>query len=138
MDERTRSTPPKIVTTGSATRPPRPLRPVFVDLDREAEALVDEPEWTFGDRNARTLAATDRIRVTLAALRPMAELGEAQTDEALTLHVLRGRVEVDVEGAEVDVRAGQAAVIDHPTSWRARATTDSVVLLTSALDGEGR
>jgi quercetin dioxygenase-like cupin family protein len=124
---------PKVTTSGGSDRPARTLRPVALDLRREADALFDEPEWLDGDRNSRTLTATDRLRVTLTALRRGAELGPAETDDVLTIQVLRGALELDVDGAQISLDDGQLASIDHPTAWRARATSDSILLLTVAL-----
>jgi quercetin dioxygenase-like cupin family protein len=124
---------PRVVTSGSSSRPPRPLRPVIVDLEREARELLGEAAWLLGDRNSRTLAATDELRLTLTTLRTGAELGQAETDDALTLHVLDGRLSVTIDGADLDVLPGQVASIDHPARWRAEATEDSMILLTVAL-----
>jgi quercetin dioxygenase-like cupin family protein len=129
-----RAEAPKVVTTGSATRPARPLRPVLVDLEHEAHLLFDEPDWPDGTKNSRTVASSDRLRLTLTALRSGAELGEARTDDAITIQVLSGRIGITLDDAELEIEVGQLATIDHPATWSARALADSVVLLTVAVD----
>ena len=93
-------------TSGTQVRPPRDLaEPVVIDLGSEASTLFDEPQWAQGDRNSRTVSTTERMRVTLIALRSGAELGQ-----------------------------GQLAVVAQPGGWRLTAAEDALLLLTVALD----
>jgi quercetin dioxygenase-like cupin family protein len=137
MGEGAETPTPRVVTTGSPARPSRPLRPVLVDLEHEAHTLFDEPDWPAPDRNSRTLASSERFRLTLTALRRGAELGDARTGDAINIQVLTGRLAIDLDVADLEVEPGQVASIDHPTTWRARALEDSVVLLTVALSIDG-
>jgi quercetin dioxygenase-like cupin family protein len=124
------------VTTGSDTRPARPLlRPVLVDLEREAATLLAEPEWADRDRNSRTVATTDRMRIVLTALRAGAELGSSDTNDTLAIHALRGQILLRIDDADVELRAGRLATVEGPREWTVRATTDALVLLTVALSG---
>ncbi len=126
-------TPDAAVTTGSDTRPPRPLlRPVRVDLVEEGRSLRAEPEWQTGDRNARTVATTDRMRVVLICLRRGAEFGN-DVDDTLAIQVLDGRVTAEVDDMTVDLDPGGLTTIEGPLSWRVRAEADSLILLTSAV-----
>jgi hypothetical protein len=128
----------RAVTTGTDTRPPRPIRdPVLVDLEREAASLLDEPEWADRDRNSRTVATTDRMRLTLTALRAGAELGNRESDDTLAVQALRGDVRVTIDGVDVDLHAWQLATIENPSDWTLRATSDAVILLTVALARRG-
>jgi quercetin dioxygenase-like cupin family protein len=122
------------VTSGSDARPPRPLRrPLLVDLEREASTLFGEPEWAERDRNSRTIATTDRMRITLTVLREGAEVGSRETDDTFEVQALRGNVRLTVDGADVDLAAGQLATMEEPSDWTIRATSDAVILLTVAL-----
>ena len=121
----------KAVTSGSDTRPARPLRrPLIVDLAGEAATLFDEPEWRSGDRNSRTVATSDRLRVTLTALRSGAELGSEESNDTLAVHALRGRLELAIDGNDVELSEGQLATVEKPRDWRLRAATDALVLIT--------
>lgn len=125
------------VTHGSATRPARPLRrPVLVDLVQTAQSLFDEPEWADGDRNSRTVATTNRMRVTLTALRAGAELGSRELTDTMSIEVLRGDLTLRLHGDAVDLHAGQLTTIEEPNGWSLAAQADSVLLLTVALDSE--
>ncbi len=128
------SSPAKPVTSGSDTRPARPLRrPLVVDVADEAATLFDEPEWRDGDRNSRTIATSDRLRITLTALRSGAELGSEESNDTLSVHALRGRLELAVDGDDVELREGQLATVEEPRDWRLRATTDALVMITVGL-----
>ncbi len=120
-------------TSGSDSRPARDLRsPQVLDLEAEASALFDEPEWADRDRNSRTIATSDRLRVTLTALRTSAELGSDGNDDTLAVQVLRGRVTVELGGGAADLSAGQLATMAEPGPWRLRAAEDTLLLLTVA------
>jgi hypothetical protein len=129
--------PARTTTSGSDTRPPRAIDRAMgiVDLDVEAASLLGEPEWTDGGRNTRTLLATDRLRIALVALRGGASIGDEATDDTLALEVIRGRVQLAGEIAPRDLRPREVLVLDRPHSWRLRALEESLVLLTTALDG---
>jgi quercetin dioxygenase-like cupin family protein len=130
-------TAPRSVTTGTGTRPPRPLlRPALIDLESEAATLYGEPEWVEGDRNSRTVATTDRMRIVLTALRAGAELGSVESNDTLAIQALRGDLTLTIDGADVDVRAGQLATIEEARDWTVRATSDALLLLTVALGGD--
>jgi quercetin dioxygenase-like cupin family protein len=123
------------VTSGTAVRPARPLRrPVVVDLPIEADQLMNEPAWASSDRNARTVATTDRMRIVLIALRAGATLGSELLDDTLSVQLLEGRLDVRIDGADVELSRGQLATVETPRAWEAVAASDSLVLLTSALN----
>jgi hypothetical protein len=122
------------VTSGTDTRPARDLaEPVVIDLGREAETLWNEPQWNEGDRNSRTVSTTERMRVTLTALRGGAELGNRGTDDSLTVQVLRGSVSLELAARGIDLGEGQLAAVPQPGPWRLRAAEDALLLLTVAL-----
>lgn len=131
MDTRQTTPRPKPVTSGSDTRPPRALRrPVLIDVGDEASTLLEEPEWTSGDRNSRTLAMTERLRIVLTALRAGAELSSEESNDTLAVHALRGDLELRVDGLDLELQAGQLAAVEEPREWRVRAATDALLLLT--------
>ena len=127
------------VTSGTAVRPARPLlRPVVVDLPMEADQLMSEPAWADGDRNSRTVATTDRMRIVLIALRTGATLGSELLDDTLSVQLLEGRLDIRIDGADVELSRGQLATVETPRAWEAAATSDSLVLLTSALNEDSQ
>ena len=122
------------MTSGSDSRSARDLAdPLVLDIAAEAGTLFDEREWAERDRNSRTIATTERMRITVTALRSGAELGSEGTDDTLAVQVLRGAVGLEVDARSVDLRAGQLATVSNPGHWRLRATDDCLLLLTVAL-----
>ena len=130
------------VTSGSDSRPGRDLRsPQALDLMAEASALFDEPEWAERDRNSRTIASGDLLRVTLTALRAGAELGSEGNDDTLAVQVLRGAASVELDEGSATLTAGQLVTMAAPGRWRLRAQEDALLLLTVAAGraaGSGR
>jgi quercetin dioxygenase-like cupin family protein len=135
MNDRSDRPEPRTTTSGSDTRPSRTLERALgvVDLEAEAASLLEEPEWTDGDRNTRTLLTGDRMRVALMALRPDASIGDDSTDDTLTIQVLRGRVRVETEMDPRDVTAGELLSLERPQGWDVRAIDESLLVLTTAL-----
>ena len=88
--------------------------PDVIDLMAEAQALFDEPFWTDRDRHSRTLVTTPRMRITLTALRPGAELGSEGNDDTLAVQVLRGTVRLEFDGKAAPLAAGQLATMAEP------------------------
>ncbi len=132
--------PARSATTGSSTRPSRPLRrPMIVDIDRDAASLTDEPQWASGNRNSRTVAVTDRLRVTLTALKAGAELASADLRDTLVVHVLRGQVRLTADQMDVELWPGQLGTVEDPAAWSVHADSDALVLLTAGQpDGSAR
>jgi quercetin dioxygenase-like cupin family protein len=104
----------------------------------EADQLMGEPAWADGDRNSRTVATTDRMRIVLIALRTGATLGSELLDDTLSVQLLEGRLDVRIDGADVELSRGQLATVETPRAWEAVATSDSLVLLTSALNEDSQ
>jgi len=130
--------PARTTTSGSDTRPPRAIDRAMgiVDLDVEAASLLGEPEWTDGDRNTRTLLASDHLRLALVALRGGASIGDDATDDTLLLEVIRGRIQLEGEIERRDLGPREVLVLDSPRSWRVRALEESLVLLTTSLGSD--
>ncbi len=124
------------VTSGSDTREARPLlRPVVVDLMEAATTLRAEPEWQRGDRNSRTVATSNRMRIVLTALRAGAVMGSSDMDDTLAIQVIEGGLAVRIDGAESELGPGQIAIVEEPSQWELEASDESLIMLTVALGG---
>jgi len=121
-------------TSGTDEREPRPLMEGLMtfSLHDEIQALRSEPQWTDGDRNARTLAKEVDFRALLAVMRPGARLDEQDGDARASIHVLEGGVRLAVSGEDAELGEGQLAVVDAGRPWLLTAATDCAVLLTLA------
>ncbi len=99
------------------------------DLAAELDGLRRERPYLEGDRNGKTLAKEDRHRVVLVALKTGARFDEDDPRGFVTLAVREGRMSVGVDGGEMEVRAGQVAVLGHGRCWSGKALEDSALLM---------
>ncbi|MGH2466452.1 MAG: hypothetical protein ACRDGL_01790 [Candidatus Limnocylindrales bacterium] len=123
--------PLKPGTHGSPERSPRTLDGPLshVALAAEAASLRAERAYVEGDRNARTLAKDAWFRLTLVALRPEAAFEEADQRGVLALQALEGEIELAVDGRALLVAAGELVVIGAGQPWRARSTSEALLLI---------
>lgn len=120
-------------TSGTDRRPARDLDAgIPVDLRAAARDLLAEETWPEADRNARTLSADERLRVTLVAARDGATIGSPGSNDTLAIQVIEGAVVVDGPNGSSRLPAGRLVAF-RPGRWQARADGDSVLLLTVGL-----
>jgi quercetin dioxygenase-like cupin family protein len=121
-------------TTGTdhSGRPARSLRPALevLDIGAEGVGLLAEPEWSEGDRNARTLLKTESLRLVLTALRAGATMQNEDPDESISVHGLQGTMDVEVDGATVAVHKGELVCLAGGDPWSLTASSDCLFLLT--------
>jgi len=101
------------------------------DLARELEQLHAEPEWSRG-QNARTLVKHDDFRVVLLALKAEARIPEHRTDGRISIHTVRGQVQVRAQGRTFDLPTGGLLALDRDLPHDVEALEDSAILLTIA------
>lgn len=103
-----------------------------VDLARELEELRREPEWATG-HNAKTLVKYDNLRVVLTALKAHSRIPPHQTAGRISIHTLRGRIQVRAEGRTFNLPAGSLLALNQGIRHDVEALEDSAFLLTIAL-----
>lgn len=102
-------------------------------LKDEMERLRAEDPWVDGDRNSRTLAKDVDFRVLLTVLREDVTVGENDGDARASIHLLEGRATLRRAGTEVELAAGDVAVVDAGEGWQLTAAgTQCAFLLTLA------
>jgi quercetin dioxygenase-like cupin family protein len=121
-------------TSGTQERESRPLMDTLMvfSLAAEIESLRGELEWADNDKNSRTLAKDVDFRALLTVMHTGATIEERDGDARASVHVIEGKAEIDVEGEQRELEAGDLAVIDSGRPWILRATRDCAVLLTLA------
>ena len=121
-------------TTGTdhAGRPARSVRPSLEVLDVAAEGvgLLAEPQWSEGDRNAKTLLKTESLRLVLTALRAGASMENEDPDESIAVLGLPGTVDIELDGATVTAHEGELVCLAGGDPWRLTANSDCLFLLT--------
>ena len=121
----------KDVTTGTDTRPARPIhRPLLAfDLAGEIEQLAAEPAWAEHGRTSKTLAKMPSFRVVLTMIRAGGSIGDDDVYAPLSVQVLGGEVRVAHAGEPIEVGAGGLAWLEAGPDWRVTAVEDAALLL---------
>ncbi len=119
-------------TSHSAQRPAQRMcaHSLGFDLEQELDRLCREDMWRRGDRNGKTLVKGPNLHVTLTALKAGACLCPHQTPGAVTIQMLRGRLDVSVRGEHVDMMAGDLLALDAGVQHSLHALDESAFLLT--------
>lgn len=131
-----------VETADDATEHRRPhsgtLAAPFLELDlgREIEQFHAEPEWKSG-QNARTLVKFDDFRVVLTALKPHERMPEHQARGRVSIHTVRGHVQVRALGRTFELPAGKLLALDRDVRHEVEALDEeSAILITIAWPGE--
>jgi len=124
------------VTGGSDSRESRRLAgpALTFDLDRELPRLRQEGDYGINGRNARTLVKEDGLRVVVVAARDGVEVGDAEADGALSVHVLQGHGRFASGQVQARLGEGQIAMVSAGQPWSFVAEEDAGFLLTLAFD----
>jgi len=86
---------------------------LVVNLPSWLDQLMREESWKDSDRNAVTVAKSDRITVTLIALHEGAMMGNKELERFFMAEVLAGNVQLELQGGEVRLEKGDLIVL-HP------------------------
>jgi quercetin dioxygenase-like cupin family protein len=121
-------------TSGTDSRGARPLMEglMVFGLADEIRALRGESPYADGDRNSVTLAKEVDFRVLLSALRSGATLDEEDGDARASLQLIEGSATLRAGDEDVELAAGDIAVVDAGRPWFLTATSDCALLLTLA------
>ncbi len=106
---------------------------IRIELGPEAGVLLAQAGPSAEGRSAKTFVKEGPLRVTLAALRSGVELDTHQITGPVSIHVLQGRLKLILNRGEVDLGAGEVAVLDAAVAHAARALSDCTLLITVAL-----
>lgn len=102
------------------------------DLGSEVHALRQDLSRTSGGRAAKTLVKADNLRVVLIVLRTGTTLDPHAITGAASLHVLDGRLAMQVEGQPRAVDRGTFVVLSDNLREPIAALEDAVLLATVA------
>ena len=101
------------------------------DLAREVEQLHGEPEWGMG-QNAKTLVKYDDFRIVLTGLRAGGRIPSHQTEGRISIHTVRGHIQIRAGGRTFDLPADRVLTLDRGLPHDVEALEDSAFLLTIA------
>ena len=108
-------------------------RVIVFDTATEEAKVLQQSAATKTGRAAKTLVKEGQLRITLIGLREGSVLGAHQVEGELSIHVLRGALEVRTADREFRVGKGAIAVMHSGVRHDARALRDTVVLLTTSM-----
>jgi quercetin dioxygenase-like cupin family protein len=110
---------------------PQPMAAPFLEIDlaRELDQLLREPEWERG-QNAKTLVKHDDFRIVLTVLQAHRKIPDHQTAGRVSIHTVSGHVLVRAEGRTFDLPAGRIVALDRGISHELEAVAESAVLQT--------
>ena len=116
----------------SPVRHPIRGRALSFTLDDELR-IVREQLAAHPGRIGRTLAKTGALRATLVGLSAGGELRPHKADGPISVHVLEGAVEFDVEGTSWTLPAGSLFVLEPGVMHAVRSEMGGIFLLTLAM-----
>ncbi|MEW6268154.1 MAG: cupin domain-containing protein [Thermodesulfobacteriota bacterium] len=104
---------------------------MYRDLAAEQVQLRQEDEWQRMGRNAMTLVKYPDLRVVLTVMRPGSriERNRDETEGRVAIHVLSGRVRLEVGDQRMEVGAGGLLALDHKTPHDIEALEESAFLI---------
>ena len=86
---------------------------VYAELETILEQLRSEPAWEKNDRNGMTIFKTDRFTQVVTMMKAGASIMKNSVDSFMTLHVLKGKAEVQTEDCPVVLSPGNLLLL-HP------------------------
>src|SRR5579859_1011717 len=102
------------------------------DLEREIGELLQERDAA-ADHNAKTLIKYDDFRVVLTTLRARATIPSHQAQGRVSIHVVRGHMQLRAEGRTFDLKTGSLLALDRGVAHDVDALEDSAFLITVAM-----
>lgn len=128
--------------------PPRPVgheqigetlhTPILAfNLPAEIEHLQQKESWRAGTGpSSTTLAKHPDLRLVLVAMRKGEILPQHRTVARISVHVLRGRVQLRLPHQNAELQAGQVIILDRDLAHDVVALEESAFLLTLAWPSE--
>jgi len=102
-------------------------------FDLLEELQIVHEQLTTTSRSARTLAKNGSLRATLMGLAAGGSLASHSADGPITVHVLEGAMDFDVDGKTWSLRKGSLFAVDAGIVHAARSAEGCVFLLTVSL-----
>ncbi|MCC6766481.1 MAG: cupin domain-containing protein [Deltaproteobacteria bacterium] len=103
---------------------------VTFDLATIAQELRNEEPYVREGHTARTLLRASDLRVVLIAVRAGSTISEHHANVTAAVHVLSGRIRLQLPDRAVELEAGQLLVLGPGLAHDVHAQTDGAFLLT--------
>ncbi|HEX7981407.1 MAG TPA: cupin domain-containing protein [Gemmatimonadaceae bacterium] len=102
-------------------------------FDLEEELQIVHEQLVSTSRSARTLAKNGSLRATLIGLAAGGSLAPHSAEGPITVHVLEGALDFDVNGQTWSLRKGSFLALDAGIQHSGRSAEGTIFLLTVSL-----
>ncbi|HKW89454.1 MAG TPA: cupin domain-containing protein [Candidatus Acidoferrales bacterium] len=102
---------------------------------QEIEALRREPSFASSGRVAKQLAKHEKLRCTLIVIHAGAHIAEHVAQGEAAIHVLEGRIRMQLPGQVAVLDAGNLIVLGNNVKHDVTAEADSAFVATIAVSG---
>ena len=99
------------------------------------QQLRDSDAYQANGHTARTLVRVSDLRLVLVTMRAESHIAAHRAAETASVHVLSGRLRLELPERRVDLRAGQVLVMAEGLEHSVEASEDSAFLLTLGWSG---
>lgn len=110
-----------------------PISGPVLSFRLEDEMRTVREQLANGSRSARTLVKNGPLRATLIGLAPGGMMATHMADGPITVHVLEGVIELEVDGRNWELPAGSLLALERALEHSVRAPQGGVFLLTVSL-----
>jgi len=101
----------------------------YLDLRHEIDELELSELWKSSDRTAKTLVKQGDLRVVLTLMKAGAVLKEHKADGDVTIHVLRGRISINVEQRALECEQSQMVILNAGVVHSVEAFDETALLI---------
>jgi quercetin dioxygenase-like cupin family protein len=122
-------------TTGRQRTPEPYTAPLLTfNTDHEIAQIHSEKPWQAG-HSSKTLAKYPNLRVVLVAMEAGARLHQHKTHGSIMIQTVRGRIRVALPGKNLEIPAGEFALLDALIPHEVESIEASEFLLTISSPG---
>jgi quercetin dioxygenase-like cupin family protein len=111
----------------------RRLTGAVVHVELEAEQAIVRDQLRKASRSARTVLKEGPLRATLIGLAPGGEIASHSAEGPITVHVLEGAIDFQVDGTTWALRSGSLLALEAGVVHSVHSAVGALFLLTVAL-----
>lgn len=106
------------------------------NLEEEVRQLRGQDSWQRGiGRSSKTLAKYPDFHIVLVLMKAHTRMNEHHVDARISIHVVEGRIRVQMPDEAVEIPAGELIVLDYAIPHDVEALEESAFLLTISWPG---
>lgn len=102
---------------------------VEIELVKFVRQIKQEDAWYKNDRNAITVFKSDNLTIVVNALRAGAKMAKENAADVMSVQVLNGDLEININSNHKELAGGQMVVIHKGYTYEIVAKNDAVFIL---------